>query len=494
MARSCCIVNCHSRSHDSHGKPKAKGIGFYRIPSWKKNYSSDVSEVTKRQRMAWIAAIGRPNITFQNTPPHMLVCSKHFHKGKPAYKMMESDPDWAPSINLGRTELKVGRASSKQPHFSGPETDNPGEIHAGNPASGEQPMEYNSGLDHDYCCAPDVTVDQNMKLKKEMGTLRKEIQELKMQSAFGLQRFAGSDDDIQFYTGFASYRHFMMFWGLIEPSVHRVIHRSWSEATERRSEAVNASHMMQSLQPIDELFLFQMYLAAGLEERDLANRFGIHPFTVSCIISSWTTYLYTLLGSVCIWIDAEDIKAHLPDDFKDFPDTQVIVTCTELKCQIPSSTLLQREMFSKSHCTMKGLIGMAPHGAVTFVSSLYQGSISDKELFRRSGLVDHLTEDMAIMVDEGFLMSDCVDWKVYCPAFLSQNSQMLAHSGFKRQKIARLSAHVERVSRRVKENKLFDSVIPLSIAGSIKEIFTVACLLINYQNKPLVRARAKKHT
>ncbi|CAI5654256.1 unnamed protein product [Oreochromis niloticus] len=348
--------------------------------------------------MAWIAAIGRPNITFQNTPPHMLVCSKHFHKGKPAYKMMESDPDWAPSINLGRTELKVGRASSKQPHFSGPETDNPGEIHAGNPASGEQPMECNSGLDHDYCCAPDVTIDQNMKLKKEMGTLRKEIQELKMQSAFGLQRFAGSDDDIQFYTGFASYRHFMMFWGLIEPSVHRVIHRSWSEATERRSEAVNASHMMQSLQPIDELFLFQMYLAAGLEERDLANRFGIHPFTVSCIISSWTTYLYTLLGSVCIWIDAEDIKAHLPDDFKDFPDTQ--------------------------------------------------GSISDKELFRRSGLADHLTEDMAIMVDEGFLMSDCVDWKVYCPAFLSQNSQMLAHSGFKRQKIARLSAHVERVSRR----------------------------------------------
>lgn len=247
----------------------------------------------------------------------------------------------------------------------------------------------------------------------------------------------------------------------------------------------------QSLQPIDELFLFQMCLAAGLEERDLADRFGIHPLTVRCIISSWTNYLYTLLGSVCIWIDTEDIKAHLPDAFKDFPDTQVIVTCTELKCQTASSTLPQREMFSTSHCTMKGLIGMAPHGAVTFVSSLYQGSISDKELFRRSGLADLLTEDMAIVVDEGFLMSDCVDWKVYCPAFLSQNNQMLAHSGFQRQEIERLSAHVESVIRRVKENKLLDLVIPLSIAGSIKEIFTVACLLINYQNKPLVRARAK---
>ena len=32
--------------------------------------------------MAWIAAVRRPKITFDNTPPHMMVCSKHFHKGK----------------------------------------------------------------------------------------------------------------------------------------------------------------------------------------------------------------------------------------------------------------------------------------------------------------------------------------------------------------------------------------------------------------------------
>ena len=55
------------------------------------------------------------------------------------------------------------------------------------------------------------------------------------------------------------------------------------------------------------------------------------------------------------------------------------------------------------------------------------------------------------------------------------------------QSIARLRVHVERMIRRVKENKLFDSVIPLSITGSINQIFTVACLLSNYQNGPLVK-------
>ncbi|PWA31960.1 hypothetical protein CCH79_00019275, partial [Gambusia affinis] len=93
---------------------------------------------------------------------------------------------------------------------------------------------------------------------------------------------------------------------------------------------------------------------------------------------------------------------------------------------------------SKSHCTVKGLIGMALHGLANF-----------------------LTEDMAIMVDKGFLISDYT------------------------QKITHLLVAIELVSQRVKENKLFDSVIPLSIVVTINGLFAVAFLLINYQNKPL---------
>jgi hypothetical protein len=43
---------------------------------------------------------------------------------------------------------------------------------------------------------------------------------------------------------------------------------------------------------------------------------------------------------------------------------------------------------------------MTPHGAVTFVSELYAGSISEKELFKQSGLCGLLTENMAVMADK----------------------------------------------------------------------------------------------
>ncbi len=53
-----------------------------------------------------------------------------------------------------------------------------------------------------------------------------------------------------------------------------------------------------------------------------------------------------------------------------------------MHCQSPSSLTLQSDVFLsyKNTTTFKGLTGIAPCGAVIFVSSLYTGSISDREL------------------------------------------------------------------------------------------------------------------
>ena len=70
----------------------------------------------------------------------------------------------------------------------------------------------------------------------------------------------------------------------------------------------------------------------------------------------------------------------MPRAFKDlYPTTRVIIDCTELYVQTPSSLLLQSQLYSsyKSNTTLKGLMGMAPHGAVTFVSSLKGFDIED---------------------------------------------------------------------------------------------------------------------
>ena len=65
----------------------------------------------------------------------------------------------------------------------------------------------------------------------------------------------------------------------------------------------------------------------------------------------------------------------------------------------------------KSYTTFKYLAGIAPHGTVTFVSSSYQGSISDKEMTRHSGFLLLVTDGDKVMADKGFLIQDLLETK-----------------------------------------------------------------------------------
>lgn len=71
----------------------------------------------------------------------------------------------------------------------------------------------------------------------------------------------------------------------------------------RGTFAEPSSTVTRYLQPIDEMFMFLNYLALGLKQHDLADRFGVHQSTVSRIITTWSNFLYAVLG-VCENLDA----------------------------------------------------------------------------------------------------------------------------------------------------------------------------------------------
>ena len=60
----------------------------------------------------------------------------------------------------------------------------------------------------------------------------------------------------------------------------------------------------------------------------------------------------------------------------------------------------------KNHNTYKDLIGISPGGAIVFVSKLFPGSISDKKLTERSGLLELVENGDSIMADRGFDIQD----------------------------------------------------------------------------------------
>jgi len=90
----------------------------------------------------------------------------------------------------------------------------------------------------------------------------------------------------------------------------------------------------------------------------------------------WINFLYYKLKQLPIWSNKQTVtqcplKAH-------YPQTRVIIDCTEIFIQIPSSFRAQSQMYSqyKSHNMAKGLVGRSPSGVITFASHLYSGHVS----------------------------------------------------------------------------------------------------------------------
>lgn len=66
-----------------------------------------------------------------------------------------------------------------------------------------------------------------------------------------------------------------------------------------------------------------------------------------------------------------------------------------------SSKVVNSQTYSnyKGSTTFKGLIGVSPSGEITFVSNPYEGSISDKEITKQSGILSLLEEGDEVMTD-----------------------------------------------------------------------------------------------
>ena len=249
---------------------------------------------------------------------------------------------------------------------------------------------------------------------------------------------------------------------------------------------------VQKLPLIDQFFMFCHKIRSGSLDQDLADKFRVSQATVSRNTISWANFLYCLLGSQPLWPTKTQVQKYMSKSFKDsYPNVRVILDCTELRVQAPSSLVLNSELFShyKGTTTFKALLGITPSGCVSFVSSLYSGSISDRHITRVSGCLDLLEPGDEVMVDKGFLIEDLLvtkQCKLVIPNFLARKGQFSKSENELNAKIANLRVHVERAIRRIRGYHLFDSVVPLNLAGTINQLWTVCCILSNFQG-PLIK-------
>ena len=87
------------------------------------------------------------------------------------------------------------------------------------------------------------------------------------------------------------------------------------------------------------------------------------------------------------------------------------------------------------------------------------------------------------MADKGFVIDKIlseVGATLIMPPF-KRGARFTREDTEKTQNIARLRILVERAIRRVKEYHIWDTTIPLTLSGSVNQLWVNCCLMSNYQ-------------
>ena len=216
-----------------------------------------------------------------------------------------------------------------------------------------------------------IALENENTLLREKFTAAEKKLECMTKRVFDIERFK-CDENISFYTGFPKYDTFVATYEFLNPGVEgeNIRYCSSSERsipdafydqledddleTEQRNDKQGRR---RKLKPFEEFFMVMCRLRRGFALQHLSHLFGVATSTVSRIFTAWVNFMYLKFALIKIWPSREVITKTMPEVFKDkYPSTRVIIDCTEVKCEMPSSLLLNTELCSsyKNHTTLKG--------------------------------------------------------------------------------------------------------------------------------------------
>lgn len=220
----------------------------------------------------------------------------------------------------------------------------------------------------------------------------------------------------------------------------------------------------------------------------LSIMFGVSRRTAAIRFKATVGILASVLTAAVRWPELEEVHDNMPQCFKNYGNTRVIVDCTEVPLLRPMCRKCRQLTYShyKLQHTVKVMIGVSPAGLVTFVSNLYGGRASDKAIYEQSGLHDLLEPHWdAVMADKGFLIDDicvksCV--QLHRPPILRVQGQLSKTDVLHCADVARARVHVERVKGCMKRFALLTNPVSMDLVGSLKAVLTVAAGLTNLAN------------
>ncbi|XP_025111488.1 uncharacterized protein LOC112574549 [Pomacea canaliculata] len=94
----CGIKGCGNKPCSKRNVPL--DVSFHRIPKIILNQGDETRILTEERRIV-CGRLYRKDITTEEKWNKILICSKHFVGGKPAYVNFRNSPSWLPTLHLG---------------------------------------------------------------------------------------------------------------------------------------------------------------------------------------------------------------------------------------------------------------------------------------------------------------------------------------------------------------------------------------------------------
>ena len=477
------------------------------------------------RRQQWLRAF---NLEEDSIKPHSRVCSRHFPAGDVACnpnpllgkRFASPKKGWTPQAKRAkcREQTKKQLAYSNPPSRSPTPTSRPASISTSEAesvspliASVGEPLLSDHQVHELYSDSDSLaseafsasaavtrtepsssTVTVNTALLARVEFLEAENQQLKekvkqlslKRKTFCIKHIAHDDKLVRFYTGFCSYMVLLAFFEFLEPSVNELNY--WGRKKKPREQK---RRRPTKLTPLNQLFMTLMKLRLNLPVCDLAFRFMVSKSLTSTYITTWICFLYQHLKEITWMPSVEQVLGTMPSSFREkYPTTFAIIDGSEVFIETPSDLQLQSSTWSnyKHHNTAKFLVACTPNGSISYISSLYVGSISDVEITRHSEFLQKLEgkHGISVMADRGFTIKDMLEKigvELNIPPFM-EGRQQLPHEEIKEGRtIASLRIHVERAIGRMKNFRILKDTFPISMSRLANQVVCVCGWLTNFQ-------------
>ena len=147
----------------------------------------------------------------------------------------------------------------------------------------------------------------------------------------------------------------------------------------------------------------------------------------------------------------------------------------------------------KHHNTWKLLVRVTPNGQVSFLSDLWGGRVSDKQITRESGVLALLDSGDNIMVDHGFDKRDILPDAIMINMlpFLAGRDQLTVAERQEIMTTASVRIHLERAIGHIKTYHILDGCLPNTLSPYTTQMATVCGLLTNFLPPLLPPAKPK---